>query len=284
MQIWHNTTFLDATQTPIAATAAGLTLGWGVFTTIGIYARRPFALERHLARLRHSATATEIELPYDDSAIEAALQATIERNAVHDGFARLTLTLRADGRWSQALGSDLTIFAAPRTPLTLDGLKVMLSSYRLDARRPLAGVKTTSYLEHQWIWREAHERGFDEAIFCNSQGVLCEGARSNLFWVRGGELFTPALASGCLPGIARASLLEWAASLRIRVHEGAFSPQELVAADEVFLTSATSGPRAVQSFVLEPNETTETYASPGPVTQSLQERWQEEVALGRKQE
>lgn len=282
MVIWHNGEFYESDQNAIAATSAGLTLGWGVFTTIGVQYGHPFALQRHLARLRHDAASTDIEIAYTDSNIQDALTGVLRDNKIDDGIARITLTRRADGRWNSESGSDLTIIAAPRTPLPLSGLRVMLSPYRLDARRPLAGIKTTSYLEHQWIWREAHERGFDEAIFCNSQSILCEGARSNLFWVRNGDLSTPALSSGCLPGIARTLICEWAFGMGITVREGAFSLQELLAADEVFLTSAASGPRAVEVFNDGTAENGEEYsfASPGDVTRQLQERWEVEVQAG----
>ena len=162
-------------------------------------------------------------------------------------------------------------------------LRLSLSPFRFDARRPLAGIKSTSYLDHQLAWREAVRRGYDEAVVCSSEGALCECARANLFWVVIGELRTPSLDSGCLPGIARALLLEWLPALGLSCREGLYMPHELATADEVFITAATTGPRPVTGFYdavdAAPMSGIEhSYAAPGPVTRLLTEKWVDSVA------
>jgi branched-subunit amino acid aminotransferase/4-amino-4-deoxychorismate lyase len=103
-------------------------------------------------------------------------------------------------------------------------------------------------------------------------GALCEGSRSNLFWAREGELFTPSIACGCLPGIAREVVLEAAAQLGVTAREGVFSLQEILNADELFLTSSTNGPRGVAEFHFSDNDS-ETFPSPAPLTKKLQDWW-----------
>src|SRR4051812_34514213 len=102
MVIWINGGMSDASEPALSAASAGLTLGWGVFTSLGVWARRPFALERHLARLRRDAVAVQIGVDYDDGEIEAALLEVLRHNEVGEGRARLTLTRRGDERWRQA--------------------------------------------------------------------------------------------------------------------------------------------------------------------------------------
>ena len=70
-------------------------------------------------------------------------------------------------------------------------------------------MKTTSYAENVLALRYAHERNAAEAILANSVGELCEGTGSNVFVGVGGQLLTPPLDSGCLPGITRELLIEW---------------------------------------------------------------------------
>jgi branched-chain amino acid aminotransferase len=94
-----------------------------------------------------------------------------------------------------------------------------------NERSAVAGLKTTSYAENVVALAEAYRRGADEAVLANTVGELCEGTGSNVLVERGGELVTPRLDSGCLAGITRELLLEWAAEAGLPVREAA--PGEL---------------------------------------------------------
>ncbi len=274
MKLWYNGEM--KTQAHCDATAAGLLLGQGVFTTIGIWSGRPFLLEHHLARLRENATALDIPLAWGDEEITDALKELLLANQIENGIARLTATARGDGRWNEQTSGDLLIIARPRaTENIVAPLRLTLSPFRLDARRPLAGIKSTSYAEYSRIACEAQKRGFDEAIICNGAGILSECARANLFWARGETLFTPSLQTGALPGVARRFVLECCALANIEVREGAFSLFDLTDADEVFLTAATTGPRAVASLSWMEEEC--RYIAPGVMTRQLEAIWKEAI-------
>jgi branched-subunit amino acid aminotransferase/4-amino-4-deoxychorismate lyase len=208
----------------------------------------------------------------------------IAANKVENGVLRITLLRRGDGRWNTAEGSDLLVIAksvqTSTGTMSTQRLQLVLSPFRLEARRALAGLKSTSYLDYQIAWEQATRSGFDEAVLCNGSGALCECARANLFWIRDGFLYTPSVESGCLPGIARELMLGWAHEHGIAVKEGLFSPHELAAADEVFVTSATQGPRAVASFALSAeDDQPHNFSAPGNVTTMLQVRWTKAVSV-----
>ncbi|MBW3638138.1 MAG: aminotransferase class IV, partial [Armatimonadetes bacterium] len=245
MKIWLNGTLLP--NGSLDASSAGLTLGWGVFTTLGIRGGAPRFLERHFERLRRDAHEAQIAFDFDLEAVRRAVVAVARANGVANGIARLTLTQRGDGRWNTQNGADFSIFALETSPQN-EPLRVQLSPYRVEARRALAGVKTTSYLPYFWAWREAQPNGFDEAILRDGSDFLSEGARATLFWVKGGELFTPSLETGCLRGIGRDLTLEWARERSIAAHEGRFLAGEAENADEMWLVSAALGPRLVASW------------------------------------
>lgn len=86
--------------------------------------------------------------------------------------------------------------------------------------------------------REAQQAGADEALMLNTAGELCEAATSNLFLVNSGKVFTPHLASGCLPGIAREAVIELCHELNIPCLECALNLADLAACDQAFLTSS----------------------------------------------
>ncbi|HEX8235666.1 MAG TPA: aminotransferase class IV [Abditibacteriaceae bacterium] len=282
MNIWINGELLNAAAPTLPAISAGATLGWGVYTTAAVWHGQVFALSRHLQRLRHDAARADIPLAYDDETLHRAVTAVLTDNQVQHGLLRITLLRRGDGRWNDAQGSDLFMISRPHSPdyddPSTQRLRLVLSPFRIEARRALSGVKSTSYGDYQLAWQQATRAGFDETVLCNGSGALCECARANLFWVRDGRLFTPSLDSGCLPGIARELALRWAGEDGITCKEGLFSMHELAAADEVFLTAATQGPRAVQSFALgAEDESPYPFCAPGEITAMLQKRWQQAV-------
>ncbi|MSZ78261.1 MAG: 4-amino-4-deoxychorismate lyase, partial [Actinobacteria bacterium] len=128
----------------------------------------------------------------------------------------------------------------------------------------LAGLKTTSYAENVVALADARDRGASEAVFANLAGHLCEGTGSNVFYVVDGELRTPTLASGCLPGVTRALLLEWYGGREVDE-----SIEVVRSASEVFLASTTRDVQAVTRWDdLE-------LGGPGPITSAAAQCWRE---------
>ncbi len=125
---------------------------------------------------------------------------------------------------------------------------VVLSEFIRNERSPVAGIKCGSYAENIMALHEAHEAGVDEVIFLNSQGDVAECATANVFIVKDGEMFTPELESGCLPGVTRELVMRGARDLGLSVSEEKVSLEDLLDADEVFLTNTQIGVQAVSSI------------------------------------
>jgi branched-subunit amino acid aminotransferase/4-amino-4-deoxychorismate lyase len=274
MKIWLNGELLAENTAQTGAHNAGNLLGWGVFSTLAIAGKRPLWIERHLHRLRHDAAQLALEFTWTDDELREALNAVVHANAVDSGLARITITGRGDGRWNHTLGADVSLLAQTMNPPQRNDLSLGLSSHRLEARRPLAGIKSTSYAAHHWLWLEAQSLGVDEGLVLNQNDEVCEAARSNVFWARGETLFTPAVTSGCLPGIGRDLVLQWARENAVDCREGHFSLEELLSAGEIFLTNATNGPRGVAHLVLQNTSGgNHRLPSPGKFTRRFQELW-----------
>src|SRR6202007_3294737 len=105
------------------------------------------------------------------------------------------------------------------------------------AASPLAGVKVTSWLMHVLSLYEAQRDGFDEVALLNERGEVAECTAANIFCVKDGRVATPPLNSGCLQGVTRGVLLEIGAAAGVPVEEKKLLPQDLYAADEVFISS-----------------------------------------------
>jgi branched-chain amino acid aminotransferase len=130
-----------------------------------------------------------------------------------------------------------------------------------NERGALAGLKTTSYAENVLALGYAKDRGGSEAIFANTAGNLCEGTGTNVFVVTGGRLLTPPLSAGCLAGVTRGLVIEWAGA-----GEADMALDALGAADEAFLTSTTRDVQPVRTVNGVPLP-----AAPGPVTRRAAE-------------
>lgn len=205
----------------------GLTVGDGVFETCAVYGGAAFALTRHLRRLERSATGLGLGAP-DEDEIRAGVAAVLAATGPEVGRLRITLTggpgPLGSHRDEPGTSRQTVIVLAGPAPQTTVSRAVRVPWVR-NERSAVAGLKTISYAENVVALARAHERGADEAILANTVGELCEGTGSNVLVERGGELVTPPLSSGCLAGITRELLLEWAAQAGLPVREAA--PGEL---------------------------------------------------------
>lgn len=243
---------LDPEQVP----DPGLTLGLGVFETLTLLSGRPFALERHLQRLVDGAR--RLRLPEPDTVeIRAAVEALSEQ-ASDIAHARLRLTWTAGGAGRGTLLGTLANYRAPTT------VAVELSRHRRNEASAIAGIKCTSFAENILALQEATSRGADEALLANSRGELSEGATSNVFVETGGELLTPPLDSGCLPGITRALCLEWGREAGLPIRETPMPFDVMNTTEHAAVTSALKGIVAVHRVGTRPLQQ-------GPLTGELAE-------------
>ena len=246
----------------------GVTVGDGVFETLKVVVddaghRVPFALTRHLRRLRRSADGLEIGIGLDDDALRAAVRAVLDAHGPEPGRLRITVTSGRGGLASdRADGPPTVIVAAMPSAPWPEHAAVATVSWRRNEHSAVAGLKTTSYAENVLALREAHRRGASEAILANTAGQLCEGTGTNIFIGIDGQLVTPPLAAGCLAGITRALVLEVLAATH-PVVERDLPIDALARADEAFLTSSTRDVQPISAIDGTPLRT-----CPGPLTRA----------------
>ncbi|HSE36823.1 MAG TPA: aminotransferase class IV [Blastocatellia bacterium] len=248
--IYHNDRIIDAAEARLSPTVPGLLYGWGVFTTLRVYAGKPFAFDRHWTRLMLHAEKAHIPMTLDLKIASSALEELIATNSVEQGRARLTL-LRGDaGSWRIEPGreTEFLIFTSSDAPKTRADLTLTLSPYRVLSAASLAGVKQTAMLENLFALEEARSRGFNEAVLLNERGEIVSVAAANIFWVEGDEVFTPSLATGSVSGITRHFIHEITTRWNLHLVEGGFPVQRLLDAREVFLTSTSREVTIVSSF------------------------------------
>jgi branched-chain amino acid aminotransferase len=261
--VWINGELLLDDDARVSVFDHGLVVGDGVFETIKIAAGVPFAMTRHLKRLRRSALGLGLADP-DLEAIKAGALAVVAASEPPP-LARMRITFTAG---KAPLGSErgndpstTSIVAMAAQPFPAPSVDVVVVPWPRNERGALSGLKTTSYGENVRALAYANERGGSEAIFGNTVGQLCEGTGTNVFVVKGGRLLTPPLPSGCLAGVTRALVIEWAGA-----EEEELPLEALAEADEAFLSGTTRDVQPIRNVNGNPLP-----AAPGPVTKKAAE-------------
>ncbi len=239
--VWLNGALVLQSAARLDPLAQGFLTGMGVYDSLLLRESRPVFLTKHLRRLAGGAARLELPAP-DEPMVRSAIAALAASHGLTEGRVRITL----------AAGASPTVHPGPAdrniTLITLAPLSPVKASaaltvtpFRRNEHSPLAGIKYTSHAENVLAQRAALAAGFDEALFLNTAGEVCEGAFSNVFITTAGRVFTPPLTSGCLPGVMREVVLELCAAHGIPAEERTLRAPCLREAEEIFVSSSIRG-------------------------------------------
>jgi branched-subunit amino acid aminotransferase/4-amino-4-deoxychorismate lyase len=195
-------------------------------------------LNEHIKRITSAAKAIKIKNPHSLLRLKKMIQTALRNTRFKDVYIKLTLL-------KSSIAARLTLEVKKYQPLTAqkyrEGFSGLVSNFWKDECNALSGIKTTERLLYELSFHEAKARGFDEAIILNSRGLLAEGSKTNVFFVKDKVLFTPSLKCGCLNGITRMAVSDLAKKHKIKIKEGNFTIYDLFDADEAFVTNSLIG-------------------------------------------
>lgn len=223
----------------------GFCFGDSVYETLRTYRGRPFHLDRHLLRLRASASRLGIDIPLRDEVLAQRLDLLLARAQNEESNIRIIVS-RGEGdlsyRFDRVQGPTVVLVAKPYEPYPdsyySEGVPVIISTVRRNHPSALdPAIKSCNLLNNILAVREGQAKGAMEPLLLNAAGELAEGAGSNLFIVRGGQALTPPLSAGILAGVTRAAVIAIGPGLGIPAREEVLRPEDLFAAQEAFLTS-----------------------------------------------
>lgn len=277
MWIFLNDRFVTEQDAKISVFDHGFLYGDGVYETIRSYGKRIFMRDHHLTRLHRSADAIGLTIPIPLNEWPRLLHEAMERNQLGneetDAYLRITVS-----RGAGEIGLDpalcptptVVIIAKPlhqpAAELYQRGVSLIVASTRRNLPSALSPqIKSTNFLNNILAKREAIAAQVFDALLLNWEGHLTECTVSNVFFASNGQLCTPSVECGLLDGITRAILLQIAEELKIPVHEGRFTPEELLQANECFLTNTSMEVMPVVSI----NHQSIGTGTPGPLTHQL---------------
>ena len=240
-QVFLNDQLVDIDKACISVTDSGFLYGAGLFETMRSHNGVVFALTDHLDRLFVSAGVLSINNPYDREYIAKAINKVLSANKLTDARLRLTLTNGPMAESEQQRKSTLLITASKFRSYPPEyykkGVMVVLCPFRQNPIDPVSGRKTTSYFSRMIALNLAHQKRAAEAIWFTVDNRLAEGCISNVFLVKDSELYTPPINTPVLPGVARKTVCLLAKQNSIKLTEKDLSIDDLLGADEIFLTN-----------------------------------------------
>ncbi len=261
----------------------GFLYGDGVFEGIRVYGNKIFRGDKHIARLFRSAKVLDLHIGWSSEALIDEIRKTArtwaEKNGVdlqrnQDPLYVRVVVSRGDGD----LGLDPRKCPTPNVIIVVDRIKLYpkeqyengLALVTTAIRRNLPDalppqVKSLNYLSNVLAKLDANRENAAEAIFFNTQGYVAEATADNLFIVNQGEVITPPISDGALPGITREAVLELAAANGIPHREWHVTMADLFCAEECFLTGTAARVVPVTAINARKIGT----GLPGPITRQL---------------
>lgn len=268
--------FMERTDAVVDIEDRGYQFGDGVYEVIRVYGGQFFGMKGHMERLVRSTAEVQMEMPLGKAELEEKLTELVQKNGLKDGIVYLQITRGA----------------APRTHHFPKEPKSILTAYTKEMERPLDqirnGIRTVLTEDVRWLRcdikslnllanvmakQEAKENDSFEAVLHRGNTVT-EGSSSNVLIVNGNELRTHPANNLILNGITRKKVFELAEVLGVTVREDAFTVEDLLNADEAFISSTTSE----VTPIVQVGDRKISDGKPGAVTRKLQKAFEDAIA------
>lgn len=239
--IYLNGEIVKLEEAVIPAYDHGYLYGLGLFETMRTYHRHPFLLDDHLDRIQASLHHVNIMYTFRRDEVLAIIDNLCKVNQLEDSYIRFNI--------SAGVG-DIGLQTEPYQEPTIIVFQKALPTHRFIAKEAVIlkqrrnspettmRLKSHHYLNNIAAKREIGSDPKKEGIFLTEEGYLAEGIVSNLFWIKNGILYTPAVETGILNGITRQFIMRLASIYQLSIEEGFYQPDVLKDAEEVFFTNS----------------------------------------------
>ena len=288
--VWFDGEIVPWEKATVHVLAHALHYGTGVFEGIRAYKAEDevvvFRLREHIKRMVESAKLYGFELPYSDEEMCDAVIKLIQKNDFHSSLYIRPIAFKGVAGISldpRPIPTSVSIIAFPFEKYFSNeklGLNINVSSWRRIGEPAVPGIAKACghYINSVLARSEASDAGFDEALFLNKDGNVCEGTGENIFLVKDGLISTPSLASDILKGITRQTIIELIEDDHLRLAERVITRAELYSCDEAFF----AGTAAEVAPILSIDRKTVGNGKPGPVTLRLAKEY-EAIVTGTNQ-
>jgi branched-chain amino acid aminotransferase len=246
--VYLNGEFIENEKAKISVFDQGFLYGDGIFESFRSINNKLYQFPQHYERLTKSAKALTYPMILSQEQLEQILRELQAKNSLSNAYFRITIT-RGSGQigFQRIQEGDLTCLIVGREfhgfapVLYQKGIDLKVAKTRRNAPEAInPKIKSISNLNSLLGKLEAKSAGTFEVIMLNNKDHICEGASSNIFWVKDKWVFTPDASTGLLEGVTRSTIMRLCEErLNLRVITGEFKLQDIKFADEVFITSTS---------------------------------------------
>ena len=284
IDIYINGEFFPRAEAKVSVFDSGFLVGDGIWEGIRLHHDRFAFLDRHLDRLFAGAAAIDLDIGLDRAGVAEALQATVDRNDMHDSVHVRMMITRGDKKTpsqhpSNVIGGPNIVIIAEHKLADPAVREKGISLFTATVRRPAPDMLDQQLNCHSKLHEvialiQATHAGADEALMLDPTGAVATCNATNFFIVRQGELWT---STGMynLNGITRALVLEVARADGMAVHEAPFSLTDVYAAEESFVTGTFGGLTPVNEI---DGRAIGTLEGSGPITNHLRDLYEAAIA------
>ncbi len=278
--VYLNGEYLPETEAKVSIFDRAFLMGDGVYEVTSVLGGKLIDFDGHVARLQRSCDELEMVNPHDREGWLEIHRNLVAKNGIEEGMIYLQVTRGAPGDrdfvWPdpETCPPTVVLFTQSKpnladNPAAKTGMKVISIDDQRWARRD---IKTTQLLFPSWGKMMAKKAGADDAWMVED-GVVTEGTSNNAYIVKGNKIITRQLSNAILHGITRAAVLRCAQEAQMEVEERPFTVAEAQAADEAFVTSASTFVMPVVAI----DGVALGGGKPGPVVARLREIYLDEM-------
>ena len=278
--IYLNNKLVPKDKALISVFDHGFLYGDGIYETLRAYKGTVFKIDEHIDRLFRSASLIGLRIPKTPVMIKKTIYETMKANNHRDAVIRTTIS-----RGPGPIGLDPQLCPEPTFVVVSNEFKKYPGSYYrkgvriavVNTRRNFKGaldpqIKSLNFLNNVLAKIEAKKLNAYEAIMLNNLGYLAEGTITNIFFVKGGILCTPAIGVGILDGITRRIIIDCAKDAGVDVKEGRFRKEDIYNAGEVFISNTTMEIMPVSGV-----DDVRIGTKPGKITKMLHQAYKNKV-------
>jgi len=236
---------MDENEASINPLSVGFMYGYGAFETIKVHECRIIFFEEHYQRLKKSLERMRLDFDLSFQELKQVCTTIIGGNDIKNGFVKVMCSRAKTDK------TDVIIYTGSKNYENKyrEGLRLCLADGRRNEFSKLNSIKSLNFAENMMQKEKAVEKGFDEAVFLNTQGHTSEGCITNIFWVKGRRFFTPSIECGILSGIVRQKVIQLCEEEGLQISIGEYNFDDLESAEEIFLTNSLMEIMPVSSFV-----------------------------------
>lgn len=249
-QVYLNGKFIAESEALIPIADRGFKFGDGVFETMRVINGQIFRFEEHFRRLTEVLSVVQIVLDKDSTILKKICDELIARNGLQNCLVRISITRGSGGvGYTPIDKTNPTILVETSSipEIKSDPIKLCISNIEKISGKALpVRYKTMQGLNSTLVKLEAKAENCFDGILLDKNGKICETSSANIFLVKNNILYTPSLSCDVREGVMRQFVIE---NSPVKVIEGEFAPQDLVDAEEIFLTNVAYPILSVDSVV-----------------------------------